>query len=59
MYNKCCNCYYHNACCETQICDNYIPLDDSSEDIATDRLIEQGRQEFYKEWIEYLSKNDD
>lgn len=51
---NCRNCLFGDKCSDAQTCDYYAPLND---DGGEDKYIENGRQEFYKDWMRYTSEN--
>lgn len=53
---NCRNCLFGDKCSAAQVCDYYAPLND---DGGEDKYIENGRQEFYKDWMRYTSENDE
>lgn len=59
MRARCDLCLFFD-CCHTPsfACDGYHPasLDDSW---SVDEVIEDGRAEFYEEWVSYISEYDD
>lgn len=59
MANKECKyCYYSDFCSNDEICDNYAPIGDAAEIIAIDELIEERRQEFRRDYFEYIEANN-
>lgn len=51
---NCRYCYYNDFCSEDEVCDNYAPIGDDAEDTAIYELIEQGREEFRREFFKYI-----
>ena len=55
LSNKSCKyCYYNDFCQEDEICENYAPIGDDAEDETIDELIERRREEFRKDYFEYI-----
>lgn len=55
MSNKRCKyCYYNDFCPEDEVCDNYALISDDMEDVFIDELIEQRREEFRRDFFEYI-----
>lgn len=52
----CSNCLYGDQCGSSSICDYFSPMDDVD---AIEETIENGRQEFWGEWNEYISEYND
>ena len=59
----CNNCMYHYDCIAfhwgSAPCKWYTPLGEYDDDSAIDKMIEDGRREFYDEFMEYASQFDD
>lgn len=59
MNNKSCKyCYYNDFCSDDEVCDNYAPVGDASEDALIDELIEQRREEFRKDFFRYIEDRE-
>lgn len=56
---QCSNCIYGDICVHGFICDDYAPLDETAEYTEAEELIESGREEFYAEWIRYISEYEE
>ena len=57
MISKHCDsCYFGSVCSDDNICKDYTPLGEQSEDEVIYDLIEQRRSEFYNEWNQYISE---
>ena len=54
----CNDCYYGGICCSDEQCEHFCPMTDDAELIYIESLIEQGRAEYYKEWLEYIDDAD-
>lgn len=51
---RCCeNCLFADVCVDEGVCDNYSPIEYSDVDIERD--IEEGRNDFRREFFEYIS----
>lgn len=52
----CGNCYYAELCNSDEVCDAYTPLNTGGceDDKYIEKLIENGRRDFYAEWFRYL-----
>lgn len=46
-------CYYSDFCASDEVCDNYAPVGEISDDVAED-LIERGRIEFREDFFRYI-----
>ena len=51
---SCKYCYYNDFCSEDEVCDNYAPIGDDAENASIDELIEQRREEFRRDFFEYI-----
>lgn len=56
MEKSCNTCFYYDKCRSKRVCNDYIPLCDELDAMDIDSYIETGRQNFYKEWAEYIEK---
>lgn len=56
MYTETCRrCLFNDICPDTNVCDGFYPAD---EDFDLEQIIETNRTEFYNEWYQYVSKNN-
>lgn len=53
---QCNNCYYHDVCDGSELCDDYYPIGEEAEEADIEELIEKRREEFQEEWNEYISE---
>lgn len=51
---SCDRCCFYDVCAERELCDDYSAAEAWADDEYIDALIEQGREEFRKEWFGYL-----
>lgn len=59
MSNDCKYCFYNDRCSSKKVCEYYISFEDGEYDAAVDKLIEEKRIEFRKEWFRYIEENAD
>ena len=56
MYHRTCSdCLCYDLCAGCEVCKEFYPANDNEGE--TDFIIEQGRDEFKKEWNQYLSED--
>lgn len=51
---SCTGCYFYGNCSGRKICGGYTPLTDEGEEFEVNLAIRKGRNEFRKEWNEYI-----
>lgn len=54
--HNCGECLYNGICGAHEKCDHFAPL---HEDMLLDDYIEQGRDSFYDEWVQYVGEYAD
>lgn len=54
MDKDCSSCYFEEGCEEKTICEHYYPIYDEPSERKINRIIENGRKDFYKEWFDYI-----
>lgn len=59
MDKQCEKCFYYDKCNANEVCEDYTPLGEYAEDEYIDKLIENRRIEFHKEWFSYIEQNAD
>lgn len=53
---SCQNCLFVDQCPSARPCKHYSPIDDDDDGAE---LIERGREQFYREWKEYMMESQD
>lgn len=56
MNKKSCEgCYFYGDCSGRKICGGYTPLTEEGEDFEVRLVIRKGRNEFRRDWDEYIT----
>ena len=58
LSKRCSNCYFGDKCRSSHVCDDYAPIEEIS-DLEVEIMVEEGRREFYREWLEYIDECSD
>ena len=63
--NKCERCYYHGMCGGEEPCSSFQSIDidydeivDEDSDEYINKIIENGRNEFTEEWLQYIGEDE-
>lgn len=57
MSKSCSYCYFKDKCHQSEVCENYYPIDQQAEDDAIDEMIEKNRIAFRAEWFGYIEED--
>lgn len=58
MNNTCSNCYFGDKCRSLYACEDYSPISEFADE-NVDKIIEDERREFLKEWNQYIEEYTD
>lgn len=56
---NCESCLFGDICSIDRVCGHYTPIDDEASDAAIDQRIQEGREEYRREWNGYMAENQD
>lgn len=57
MHSQCERCLFYGKCFTNKKCEYYTPLDEYSDDEYIDNAIENGRDEYRREWFQYINSD--